>query len=224
MHPSQWEENLSDFEVYPWYHALLAAPHITPQPTASRNPPFTNIIQAYTFFSFTLFISTGLRAMQSFHVRTPFLPASSAFLLSPTSQPPNGRSENSVSDNSSNKPVSDDFFNEWHVLVSLGTGLNGPGGIVHGGLAMTLLDSAMAVHAFRAAGAKPVVTTCYEADFKRKIKAPWVFSCRAWLDKRVADVKKDEDGKKEWRVNEMKGRQTGRRFIPGGRWDGECVP
>ncbi len=56
---------------------------------------------------------------------------------------------------------------------------------------MTLLDSAMAVRAHRAAGATPLVTTRYEAEFKRKIRAPCVVLCRAWLDERIMNVKKD---------------------------------
>ena len=63
---------------------------------------------------------------------------------------------------------------------------------------MALLDCAMAVRASRAAGEKLVITTRYEADCKRKIKAPWVVLCRAWLDRRVADGKMEEDGNKEW--------------------------
>lgn len=95
------------------------------------------------------------------------------------------------------KPLKDTPSDEWLVVVSLGTGLNGIGGIVHGGLAMTLLDDAMAVCAFRAAGQKPILTTRYEADFKRKIKAPCVILCRAWLDERAIDVKKEgSDGEK----------------------------
>ena len=190
---SEPQENLDDFKLHPWYHALLAAPHVTPQPTASRNPPFPNTIQAYTFFSSTLFIPTGLRAMQSILVRKPFTPSINRSLILPSSAlQSTGECFSSGTDSRSlDKPLNDTSSDEWLVLVSLGTGLNGPGGIIHGGLTMTLLDNAMAVRARRAAGEKPVLTTQYEAEFKRKIKAPCVVLCRAWLDETVMNVNKD---------------------------------
>ena len=101
---------------------------------------------------------------------------------------------------------------QWLVAVSLGTGLNGPAGIVHGGLAMTLLDSAMAVRAIRAAGGKPVITTRYEAEFKRKIKAPCVVLCRAWLDESITDVKNGGDKNRD-RYNGDDGEEQNRGTI-----------
>ena len=93
--------------------------------------------------------------------------------------------------------MDDAVLDEWLVLVSLGTGLNGPDGIVHGRLAMTLLDSAMVVRALRATGKKPVVTQRYEVDFRRKVKVPRVVLCRAWIDSRVKDGRKDGEGHRE---------------------------
>ena len=201
---SQRQEHLDDFKPHPWYHALLAAPHITPQPTVSRNPPFPNTIQAHTLFSSTLFIPSGLRAMQSFLVRPPFPPPSTSGSLvfpSSTLQSTDEHSSTRTDGTSLDKPLNDvSSADEWLILVSLGTGLNGPGGIIHGGLAMTLLDNAMAVRAFRAAGEKPVVTTRYEAEFKRKIKAPCVIVCRAWLDQGAMHVGKSGKDNPE-RVN-----------------------
>ena len=46
---------------------------------------------------------------------------------------------------------------------------------------MALLDSAMAVRAFRVAGEKLGVLMRYEVGFKGKINAPCVVLCRAWL-------------------------------------------
>ena len=86
------------------------------------------------------------------------------------------------------------MFDERLVLNCLGTDLDPPRGIVHGGLAIALLGCAMAVRASRAAGDKLGITMRYETYFQRKIQAPRGILCRAWLDKRVADVKKDEDG------------------------------
>ena len=72
---------------------------------------------------------------------------------------------------------------EWLVLYSLGDGLNGPGGILHGGMAMALLDSAMAVTAVIVADGRAVVTTSFDAMFVRKVRPPCVVLCRAWVDK-----------------------------------------
>ena len=180
MGPATYNESIEDFDSLDLYHDLLAAPHITPQPTSSRHPPSPNPFQAYTLFSDTLFTPSGLRAIQSFLARSPsILPAKGPYPSSPTIQPGHWPYTAQPNDLPSD---------EWLVLVSLGTGLNGPGGIVHGGIAMTLLDSAMAVRAVRAARGSSVVTTRYEADFRKKIKAPCVVLCRASLDERFRDV------------------------------------
>ncbi len=77
--------------------------------------------------------------------------------------------------------------NEWLVLYSLGMGLNGPGEIVHGGIVMTILDSAMAVKAFQTVGERPVVTTEFKGKLFRKVKAPNVVLCRAWVEAEEGD-------------------------------------
>jgi acyl-coenzyme A thioesterase THEM4 len=136
---------------HPWCQTLFNSPHLIPQPTASREPPNPNPSNSYTLFSSSLWNDRGLRAVQSF-----LQPASSG-CSSPSSR------------------------EEWLVLHSLGTGLNGPKGIVHGGLLMTLLDSAMAVHAHRAYRC-PVVTIRFTTRFLRKVRAPCVVLCRAWLE------------------------------------------
>lgn len=64
------------------------------------------------------------------------------------------------------------------MLFSLGTGLNGPQGIVHGGLIMTLLDAATALIALRATKC-PVLTTRHEVTFQRKITGPCIVLARA---------------------------------------------
>ena len=199
MRLSDPQECLSDFEPHPWYHVLLASPLVTLQPTASRNPPYPNPTEAHSLFSSTLFTSTGLRAMQSFHAKVtlPRSQTGASIFESSASHSTDGRSNSSNGNESLDQPMNDALSDEWLVVVSLGTGLNGPAGIVHGGLAMTLLDSAMAVRAFRAAGGKPVVTIRYEAEFKRKIRAPCVVLCRAWLHESVIDVENDGDKNKD---------------------------
>ena len=64
------------------------------------------------------------------------------------------------------------------MLFSLGTGLNGPQGIIHGGLIMTLLDAATALLAHRATKS-PVLTTRHEIQFQRKITGPCIVLARA---------------------------------------------
>ena len=66
-------------------------------------------------------------------------------------------------------------------------GLNGPGEIVHGGIVMTILDSAMAVKAFQTVGERPVVTTEFKGKLFRKVKAPNVVLCRAWVEAEEGD-------------------------------------
>lgn len=64
------------------------------------------------------------------------------------------------------------------MLFSLGTGLNGPEGIVHGGCVMTLLDAVAALCARRSTGC-PVITTEQTTRFQRKIVGPCVVLARA---------------------------------------------
>lgn len=66
------------------------------------------------------------------------------------------------------------------MLFSLGTGLNGPAGIIHGGLIMTLLDAATAQLAHRVTKA-PVLTTEHLTAFQQKIVGPCIVLARAWV-------------------------------------------
>ena len=194
MAPLTPSEYFSDFERHPCYQALLNSPTVTPQPTASRSPPSPNPLHVHTLYSSTLFNSTGLRAIQSFHAK------GSTSSKAPCSPQPSvahpTREEHEIHSINSDAvhPSIDAFSDEWLVLVSLGTGLNGLGGIVHGGIAMTLLDSAMAVRATRAVAGQPVLTTTYHATFKNKIKAPCVVLCRAWLEREASDITDEENG------------------------------
>ena len=170
-------ELLSDFENNPLYCALVTAHNVTPQVTVSREQRASTPTNVHTLFASTLFTPIGLRAMQSFLLHAPPKPVSI-----------DEDSRTSIAHHRTVEAfLGQHHLDEWLVLASLGTGLNGPGGIVHGGLLMTLLDSAMAVRALRGSGATSVVTTQYKAEFKRKVQAPCVVLCRARLDERAKD-------------------------------------
>ena len=68
---------------------------------------------------------------------------------------------------------------------------------------MTLLDNTMGLRANHASGGKLCLTTHYEADFKRKVKAPCVVLCRAWIideeGSSSGDVGKGDEKGKEGR-------------------------
>ncbi|KAF8053825.1 thioesterase superfamily protein [Tricharina praecox] len=65
------------------------------------------------------------------------------------------------------------------LLVSLGTGMNGHGGILHGGIVSTLLDmatgSAVVALAF---------TAYLNVTFRKPVPTPSVVLCRGWLVRR----------------------------------------
>ena len=67
---------------------------------------------------------------------------------------------------------------EWRVLYSLGTGLNGPAGILHGGMLMALLDSAMASFVVYLLKGTPIVTVDFRAKFRRMGRGPCIVLAR----------------------------------------------
>lgn len=71
------------------------------------------------------------------------------------------------------------------VVVSLGTGVNGHDGIVHGGVVVTILDEALS-----AAVRIPMFTAYLNVAFKKPVPAPSVIVCRVRVTKK--------EGRKHW--------------------------
>ena len=136
-------EHLSDFSKHAWCQALFTSAHHIPHRTLSREPLSSSSSRTTTTPStdhgnikssaFSLYNSTLATPRGLRAVQSFSLRACAAHGLPRA---------------------------EWQVLHSLGDGLNGPREIVHGGMLMTMLDSAMAVAALLRVG----IGTCTDVD------------------------------------------------------------
>lgn len=79
------------------------------------------------------------------------------------------------------------------MLVSLGDGLDGLGGICHGGVVGTLLDEVLGLMVAVVNRTYGVFTAYLNVTFKNSLGTPRVVLCRAWLD-----AEKPAQGRKCW--------------------------
>ena len=176
---SQSSECLSDFDSRPWCRSIVEDPAYVPSPVRSRRTLGSST--EHSLFGITLYTDTTIRACLNFWRQG--IPSTSS-------------NEADLSADASHLPLSTE--NELTMLVSLGPHMNSHPDILHGGIAVMLMDEA--------------VGFCVLAELKLEsgvgsgiftysgvVKTPGIVRVRAWKD--TTDLKQGEkwgDGRKLW--------------------------
>lgn len=172
------------FNQFPWTANILSDPALLPLPleSTSRYTYGTH----HTYFGKTMATNETILAYQPFYHAKPV-------------SPPN---------TSTRSPIPRDIagITEITVLLSIGSGLNGHGGIAHGGFISSILDDTMGLIVRNQPEAMIALTVQLEVRYHAPLMTPAVLCCRSWTRKR--------EGKKMWVESVLEDR-NGKKFASG---------
>ncbi|MCJ1455697.1 hypothetical protein MMC28_006053 [Mycoblastus sanguinarius] len=143
---------------YPWFADLLNDASLRPIRTPGRQPDHTSTGDC-ELLGRTLNTGNTIPALQSFYQTPP--PAGSA------------HTQSNIASN----------LGELLTFYTLGSGLDGYGGICHGGFLSTAIDHAMGTLARNYPGGNDTYTKYLHVDFKKPFYTPGAILCRAWITK-----------------------------------------
>ncbi|KAF2815950.1 Thioesterase/thiol ester dehydrase-isomerase [Mytilinidion resinicola] len=155
-------EYFEDFETHPWVQTLLSDSTIIQSPLSNRAPgPAEGV--SNSLFAATLHTKRAVRAY-----------------LSCSRPDPNASSSNTET------PVQENY-----IIVSVGDGLDGASGRLHGGFLAALLDQVMGACAVtcKNMGSSPATKEMY-VRFRKPVATPGVILARAKVEK--------VEGKRTW--------------------------
>ena len=150
-------EDSTDFASLPWCQAIISDPdftRITMRPVLAERP------LSRSLFAKTLWTPDTIRSCLCFYTKSIIHQANSPNFsqnLTPTS------------------------FGETRMLLSLGTGINGIAGILHGGLIGFLLDEVTGVPVCVQAKGY-FVTAEMRISYLKPVETPRVILCRSWVE------------------------------------------
>jgi acyl-coenzyme A thioesterase PaaI-like protein len=186
MSSSQSSECLSDFDTQPWCRSIIENPAYVPSPVPSRKTLASSTENS--LFGITLYTNTTIRACLNFWRQGTSSASTDGGALS--------------SAGASRLPLTTE--NELTMLVSLGPHMNWHPEILHGGIAVMLMDEAVAFCILAELGLESgvgsgIFTRSLQVTYNGAVKTPGVVRVRAWKD--TADLKQGEkwgEGRKLW--------------------------